>query len=122
MPTAPSRLGADDPVVGHVGYGPPGRIERSAPPRLQGLHPRGPVNSEALIRLAVHERWTGDRYATRKLYDLLAGWRPPRRSAAGDRQTAVTAQLDELHPKKLKAPGWLRHHRPRVIEVRRRVA
>lgn len=72
--------------------------------------------------MAVHERWPGDRYATRKLYDLLAGWRPPRRSPAGERQTAVTAQLDELHPKTLTVPAALRHRRPRVIEVRRRVA
>jgi hypothetical protein len=72
--------------------------------------------------VAVHERSPWDRYAARKLYDLLAGGRPPRRSAASDRQTTVTAQLNELHPKRLKVPAALKYRRPRIIEVRGRVA
>lgn len=68
--------------------------------------------------MAVHERSVWDRTATRKLYDLLAGWRPPRRSPAWDRQTTVTAALDELHPK----ARVVTYRRPRVIDIRSRVA
>lgn len=88
----------------------PGALERFAP--SVSLHPPGAGQLEALI--GVHERSLRDRYATRKLYDLLAGWRPPRRSPAWDRQTTVTAQLNELHPK-------TRPVRP-VPVIRRRVA
>jgi hypothetical protein len=71
--------------------------------------------------VSVHQRSPWDRYAARKLYDLLAGWRPPRRSPAWDRQTTVTAQLDELHPRP-KTPTAVKYHRPRVMEIRGRVA
>jgi hypothetical protein len=68
--------------------------------------------------VAVHERSVWDRSATRKLYDLLAGWRPPRHSAQSDRQTTVTAALDELHPQ----ARVVSYRRPRVIDIRSRVA
>jgi hypothetical protein len=71
--------------------------------------------------MAVHERSPWDRYAARKLYDLLAGWRPPRRSPAWDRQTTVTAALDELHPRR-KTPTPVTYHPARVMEIRGRVA
>lgn len=49
--------------------------------------------------MAVHERSTLDPYPARRLHDLLAGWPPRRRSPQCDRQSKVTAQLNELHPK-----------------------
>lgn len=94
----------------------PGGVERFA---LLGLHctPRGPVNWRRRL-VAVHARSVWDRYAARSLHDLLAGWRPRRRSPAAGRQATVTAALAELHPKQ----RTLKHHRPRLIEIRRRVA
>ena len=69
--------------------------------------------------VAVHERSVWDRYATRRLYELLAEWRPARGSAAWHRQTTVTAQLDELHPR----PQVVRHSvGARRVEIRGRVA
>lgn len=78
-------------------------------------NPRGFSTGGAV---AVHERSVWDRSAARKLYDLLAGWRPPRRSPAWDRQTTVTAALEELHPKL----SVLAYRRPRVIDIRGRAA
>jgi hypothetical protein len=69
--------------------------------------------------VAVHERKPTDRYATRKLHDLLADCRWPRRSDQWERQTTVTAQLNELHPKKLPVLKW---RQPRRIDIRGRVA
>ena len=49
--------------------------------------------------MAVHARSVWDRYSARRLHDLLAGWRPARRSPAWDRQTTITAALNEVHPR-----------------------
>lgn len=69
--------------------------------------------------MAVHERSVRDRYAARRLYALLAEWRPPRESPEEDLQAMVTAQLDELHPQ----PRVSRHSlESRRIEIRERVA
>lgn len=46
--------------------------------------------------MSVHSRSVTDRPKTSHLYELLANWPPPRRSDAVDRQSQVTAYLDEL--------------------------
>lgn len=69
--------------------------------------------------VAVHERSARDRYAARRLYALLAGWRPPRESPEQDRQSTVTAKLDELHPRLRVSKHSLESRR---IDIRRRVA
>lgn len=112
--------GVDDLVVGHVGYGPRGGLA-VRPPRLYDCTPGGPSTWRRRL-VAVHVRSVWDRYATRRLHDLLAERRWPRRSPQWDRQTTVTAQLNRLHPKRKAWAAAVTYRRPRLIEVRRRVA
>jgi hypothetical protein len=69
--------------------------------------------------VSVHGRSVRDRYAARRLYALLAGWRPPRESPEQDRQSTVTAQLDELHPRLRVSRHSLQSRR---IQIHGRVA
>lgn len=58
--------------------------------------------------MSVHSRSVWDRRATRHLYELLAPLAPPRGSDTADRQSKVTAWLDELYqasPARTLPPG-----------------
>jgi hypothetical protein len=98
---------------------PPG-VSRVLAPRF-GPRPPGAFRcgKGLWVAVAVHERSVWDRYATRRLYELLAEWRPARGSEAWRRQTMVTAALDELHPQ----ARVVRHSvGARRVEIRGRVA
>lgn len=56
-----------------------------------------------------------DRPRIKRLYDLLADGRPPRGSDAADRQSEVTAHLNELHEALVP-----RQQQPVGIRVQRR--
>jgi hypothetical protein len=112
LPASPPRFGW---VLGGI---------RCAPGRVAGLYLLWPPAAPGAFRVveaavSVHGRSVRDRYAARRLYALLAGWRPPRESPEQDRQSTVTAQLDELHPRLRVSRHSLQSRR---IEIRGRVA
>ncbi len=71
------------------------------------------------VGVAVHERSVWDRYATRRLYTLLAEGRPARGSEPWRRQTAITAQLDKWYPQRRVARHAVESRR---IVIRGKVA
>lgn len=97
---------------------PPG-VSRIFPPQGTSCGPGASSTSKGVAGVAVHERGGRDRYATQRLYALLAQWRPARGSEPWRRQTAVTAQLDELYPRRRVARHSIQSRR---IEIRERIA